>query len=76
MTISRKPNPRGHPFAPGNQAAAKPAAERTIARTYRLPPRTLELIRAMVESGASVSDVGAIRDCVDARATALCIRVG
>ena len=73
MSAARKP--RGHPFAPGNKAAAKPASDRTIARTYRLPPRTLTQIRAMVESGASASDTGAIRDCVDARATALCIRV-
>jgi hypothetical protein len=72
---TRKPKPRGRPFAPGNQAAAKPEGERTVARTYRLPPRTLAQIRAMVESGASASDVGAIRDCVDARAEALGIRV-
>ena len=72
---ARKPKPRGRPFAAGNKAAAKPASERTVARTYRLPPRTLELIRAMVESGASVSDTGAIRDCVDARAATLGIRV-
>lgn len=72
---ARKPQLRGHPFAPGNKAAAKPAAERTVARTYRLPPRTLAQIHAMVESGASASDTGAIRDCVDARAEALGIRV-
>ena len=71
---ARKPKPRGHPFAPGNKAAEKPTAAHTVARTYRLPPRTLAQIRAMVESGASASDVGAIRDCVDARAAALGIR--
>ena len=71
---ARKPKPRGPAFAAGNQAAAKPAAERTVARTYRLPPRTLAQISAMVESGASASDVGAIRDCVDALAVALGIR--
>ena len=48
MTTTPKRKPRGHPFAPGNQAAAKPAAEHTIARTYRLPPRTLAQIHAMV----------------------------
>lgn len=71
----KKLKPRGHPFAPGNKAAAKPAAEHTVARTYRLPPRTLAQIHAMVTSGASASDTGAIRDCVDARAEALGIRV-
>ena len=76
MTTTKKRKPRGHPFAAGNQAAAKPEGERTVARTYRLPPRTLAQIRAMVESGASASAVGAIRDCVDARAAALGIRVG
>ena len=51
----RNPKPRGHPFAPGNKAAAKPAAERTIARTYRLPPRTLAQIRGLIGADVQVN---------------------